>query len=139
MPEQHILPPPAPNQPYVEVSALEAGLIDIPGHLIVEGAGPEDVQTCPSLAFFIRHVPSGEHIVFDLGIRRDTTTFPPSVLSTIERYMRVQIPQTADESLAKGGMDPKDVRTILLSHLHFDQCVQQSTSRCLSLFSSQPK
>ena len=115
------LPTPKPDQGYVEVSALEAGLIKLPSHLFVEGSGPNEVHTCPTLAFFIRHVPSGAHLLFDLGLRRDTTTFPPSVLSTIARYMPVEVPQTVDESLAKGGFDAQDVQTIVLSHLHFDQ------------------
>ena len=123
---QATLPEPKPDQAYVEVSALEAGLIRLPMQLFLQGAPPDEINSCPSLAFYIRHVPSGQHLVFDLGLRRDIESFPPIVQAAIARWMPVEVPQSVDESLAKGGIDPKDVKTIVLSHVHFDQCVSSS-------------
>ncbi|OBZ71426.1 N-acyl homoserine lactonase AttM [Grifola frondosa] len=61
------LPNPEPNQAYIHVSALEAGMIHLPS--VSSQRGPL---------------------------------------------------QSVDESLKKGGLDPADVKTIILSHLHFD-------------------
>ena len=115
------LPEPRADQPFVNVSALEAGIIHLPLQLFVKGAKPDEVSVCPSLAFSIRHSATGAHLVFDLGLRRDTTTYSPRVQGLIAKYMPQEVPQSVDESLVKGGIDPKDVQTIVLSHLHYDQ------------------
>ncbi|KAF8908898.1 hypothetical protein CPB84DRAFT_1843260 [Gymnopilus junonius] len=49
------LPNPAPNQPYCNVSALEAGLIDLLDEMFITPAITGKVSTAPSLAFLIRH------------------------------------------------------------------------------------
>lgn len=115
------LPEPQPNQAYFEVSALEAGIITMPSMFVIQGAGPMDTSVVPSLAFSLRHKPSGEHLLFDLGVRRDTETLPPKTQWLIENYMPVQVPQTVEESLRKGGLDPEEVETVILSHVHYDQ------------------
>ena len=117
------LPEPNPDQPYVEVSALEAGMIKLPARLFVAGAEPDEAHWAPSLAFYIRHASSGAHVVFDLGIRRDVGTLPPVARASIERSLPVAVPQSVEESLMKGGVAPEDVQTVVLSHLHWDQCV----------------
>ncbi|KAI8986265.1 beta-lactamase-like protein [Trametes punicea] len=114
------LPEPRPDQAYIEVSALEAGIMDLPMHFFIQGATADEVSVCPSLAFSLRHVPSGAHLVFDLGLRRDASSYPPVVQGLVEKWMPYTVPQSVDESLLKGGIDPKDVQTIVLSHLHFD-------------------
>ncbi len=115
------LPEPQPNQAYVEVSALEAGVITMPLMIVIQGAGPTDTSDIPSLAFSLRHKQSGEHLMFDLGVRRDTDALAPKTQWLIEKYMPVQVPQTVEESLKKGGLSPEDVKTVILSHLHYDQ------------------
>ncbi|KAH9890345.1 beta-lactamase-like protein [Cubamyces lactineus] len=114
------LPNPGPNQAYIEVSALEAGMMTLPMQFFIKDAAANEVKLCPSLAFSLRHVPSGAHLVFDLGLRRDTSSYPPLVQGIAEKYMPYTVPQSVDESLLKGGIDPKDVRTIVISHLHWD-------------------
>ncbi len=115
------MPEPEPNQAYIEVSALEAGTMHLSMHFFIKDAAPGEVSVCPSLAFSLRHIPSGTHLVFDLGLRRDISTYPPIVQEYAKKWMPYSVPQTADESLLKGGIDPKDVQTIVLSHLHWDQ------------------
>lgn len=118
------LPTPSSNQPYIEVSALEAGTIDLPLWLFVAGESklPQS-NICPSLSFLLRHSESKAQLVFDLGLRRDVQSYPPSVLKLIAQWMPVNIPQNVAESLSKGGVEPGDVETVVLSHLHFDQYV----------------
>ncbi|EKM58502.1 uncharacterized protein PHACADRAFT_159645 [Phanerochaete carnosa HHB-10118-sp] len=117
--QDFLLPQPQPDQAYVEVSALEAGMIDLPFIHIVQGAGPEEVYRCPSLAFSIVHKPSGTHLVFDLGLRRDVEAYPPPVHAIIEAFP-FTVPQSAEESLEAGGILPEAVQTVILSHLHHD-------------------
>ncbi|KAI0650941.1 Metallo-hydrolase/oxidoreductase [Trametes meyenii] len=120
------LPAPAADQPYIDVSALEAGIIHLPLQLFVKGATPEEVNVCPSLAFSLKHSGTGAHLVFDLGLRRDKESYPPSVQGIIAKWMPIDVPQSVDESLAKGGVDPKEVQTIILSHLHWDHIGETS-------------
>ncbi|OBZ71295.1 N-acyl homoserine lactonase AttM [Grifola frondosa] len=114
------LPIAKPGQAYMHVSALEAGIIHIPLHLFMADAAPTEISVCPSLAFSLRHSTSNSHLVFDLGLRRDMESHPPAVKAVIEKWYPVSVPQSVDESLKKGGLDPADVKTIILSHLHFD-------------------
>ncbi|KAI0364586.1 hypothetical protein BV20DRAFT_955844 [Pilatotrama ljubarskyi] len=114
------LPEPHVNQPYIDVSALEGGMITLPLSFFIKHAAPTEVNVCPSVAFSLRHSSSGTHLVFDLGIRRDVSTYPPVVQGIIAKYMPVDVPQTVDESLVKGGIDPARVETVVLSHLHWD-------------------
>ncbi|KAL7279676.1 hypothetical protein ACG7TL_006083 [Trametes sanguinea] len=114
------LPAPKADQAYIEVSALEAGIMHLPLQLFMTGAAPDEVVVAPSLAFSLRHVPSGEHLVFDLGLRRDASTFPPIVQGVVEKYMPYTVPQSVEESLRKGGIEPEDMKTVVLSHLHWD-------------------
>ncbi|KAJ7131693.1 Metallo-hydrolase/oxidoreductase [Mycena crocata] len=114
------LPPPEASQAYMDVSALEAGIITLPMALYIKGASLTEVAVCPSIAFVLQHSVSGKQVVFDLGIPRNTDNLPPVVKGVIAKYMPVQVPQDAAESLKKGGLDPADVETVILSHLHFD-------------------
>ena len=116
------LPSPFTDQAYINVSALEAGIIYLPSKLYVMGASPSDVIKCPSLAFLLRHSKSNAHIVFDLGIRKDIGSYPPSIKETLKE-LPVEIPQDVAQSLEKGGIRPAEVETVIVSHLHFDQCV----------------
>nr|GAT45047.1 predicted protein [Mycena chlorophos] len=117
------LPPPAPNQAFMHVSALEAGTIKIPTDLVIQNA-PHEFMHCPSLAFYLTHSASGKHFIFDLGLRKDFSTYAPSIQ---EHYidektgrMPCAVPQDVAESCVKGGVDPKDVERVAISHLHFD-------------------
>ncbi|KAJ6551604.1 hypothetical protein B0H19DRAFT_1264260 [Mycena capillaripes] len=114
------LPTPAPSQAYMNVSALEAGLITLPMALYIKGAPLTETAVCPSIAFVLQHSGSGTRLVFDLGIPRNTEALPPAVKAVIAKYVPVQVPQDAAESLEKGGLAPADVETVILSHLHFD-------------------
>lgn len=124
------LPPPSINQAYINVSALEAGIIYLPSHKFIMGASPADVIRCPSLAFLLRHSSSNAQVIFDLGIRKDVENYPPAVEALLKE-MPVEIPQDVSESLEKGGIRPADVETVIVSHLHFDQYVLLSYLRSL--------
>ena len=116
------LPEPTPDQPYIEVSALEAGILQLILQRFIEGAKPGESIMCPSLAFSLRHSATKEHLVFDLGIPRNLEDYPPAVQKIIAGRV-IATPQSVDESLRKGGIHPADVKTVIVSHLHYDQYV----------------
>ena len=116
------LPEPLPGQPYIEVSALEAGILQLIHTRFMANSQPGESTMCPSLAFSLRHSTTGKHLVFDMGIRRDMNVHPPAVQKSIKGRV-IATPQSVDESLRKGGIDPVDVRTVIVSHLHYDQYV----------------
>ncbi|KAJ7670056.1 beta-lactamase-like protein [Mycena polygramma] len=113
------LPQPRSDQPFVNVSALEAGIIHLPLDRFVAGEST-NTRACPSLAFFVQHSHSDRHFVFDLGLRRDVGSYPPLVRTLIRDTMHVEVPQDVAESCARGGVNPAQVQTVILSHVHFD-------------------
>lgn len=113
-----ILPAPAPNQTYVTVSALEAGQLTLPEKLFVTDADPEKRATVPSLSFLIRHQSS--NLVFDLGLKRELSRYREAQQHHIAQRQPTVVSPDVAQSLRKGGMEPKDVNTVILSHVHWD-------------------
>ncbi|KAF9267457.1 Metallo-hydrolase/oxidoreductase [Marasmius fiardii PR-910] len=114
------LPPPTSDQAYWDISALEAGLIDLRTEVFIDDAIPGEVVRCPSLGFLLRHSKTGDTFVFDLGIRKDWENYPPPVVEWIQKVFPCTVPQDAAESLRKGGLQPEKVKVVCLSHVHFD-------------------
>ncbi|KLO12234.1 Metallo-hydrolase/oxidoreductase [Schizopora paradoxa] len=118
------LPPPGINQAYCHVSALEGGMMQFPSASFVTPANPEEVKMVPSLAFLITHAQTGERLLFDLGIRKDINTLPPTAAqdaaSFIGNWSLEEAIENVPNALAKGGLKPGDISRICLSHCHFD-------------------
>lgn len=114
----------AKDNVYVTVSALEAGQLTLPERLFITNADPEKKATVPSLSFLVQH-PSTDgkttKLVFDLGLKRDLTKYPPAQQAHIQnRQPTILRPDCAD-SLRAGGLDPaKDIDIVILSHVHWD-------------------
>jgi glyoxylase-like metal-dependent hydrolase (beta-lactamase superfamily II) len=113
-----VLPVPALNQSYVTISALEAGQLTLPEKLFVTDADPERRATVPSLSFLIRH--GSSKLVFDLGLKRDFAGYREAQQHHIAQRQPTVVSPDAAESLRKGGVDPKEVDTVILSHVHWD-------------------
>jgi len=115
------LPPSlGPEQAYHDVSALEGGYIDLPFRVFVAGAGADEVHTCPSLCFLLKHSVTKRHLLFDMGLHSDPDSYCPTVKKHIETYFKLNTPQDVYASLRKGGVEPKQVDSVLISHMHFD-------------------
>ncbi|KIV87115.1 hypothetical protein PV11_02683 [Exophiala sideris] len=112
------------DEVYVTVSALEGGQLTLPERLFITDADPEKRATVPSLSFLIQH-PSQDgkttRLVFDLGLKRDLTKYPPAQQAHIaNRQPTILHPDCAD-CLRGGGLDPaKDIDIVILSHVHWD-------------------
>ncbi|KIW34135.1 uncharacterized protein PV07_00931 [Cladophialophora immunda] len=116
-----LFPQDGPRQSYVELSALDAGYIGLPEREFINPHDPQAVHRCPSLAFFIRHPPTGIMIVYDLGLRRDVHNYPPKVARRLTDGTRlVEVPSDVRESLEHGGVSADDIDLVILSHIHYD-------------------
>ncbi|KAI4910865.1 hypothetical protein J4E90_007121 [Alternaria incomplexa] len=113
-----VLPAPAHDQTYVTISALEAGQLTLPERLFVTDADPERRATVPSLSFLIRH--GSSNLVFDLGLKRDFSGYREAQQHHIAQRQPTSVSPDAAESLRRGGLDPKDVDVVMLSHVHWD-------------------
>ncbi|KAH9944688.1 Metallo-hydrolase/oxidoreductase [Amylocystis lapponica] len=116
------LPPPAENQAYCDVSALEGGHITLPLSYYIESASDAEVISTPSLAFILHHSTTKAPFLFDLGIRRDWEELPPILISVFKQMPTdvLRVPQDVVQSLAKGGYEPSQITNICPSHVHFD-------------------
>lgn len=113
------LPPPAADQAYCNVSALEGGHLQMIECMWVTNVSEDDKHPAPSLAFVITHSASGKRLVFDLGIRADLENAIEPVQKRAQLFDAI-VPQDVVTSLRKGGLDPGDVTDIIISHAHWD-------------------
>ncbi|KAF8590306.1 Metallo-hydrolase/oxidoreductase [Ramaria rubella] len=104
----------------MHVSALHGGLLTLFAKRFITNAPPSEKHIAPSLAFFLRHSATGKHLLFDLGVRKDTDNFSPELQRFIKEEVPVDVPKDVVESLREGGIEPAGVETIVLSHLHYD-------------------
>jgi len=120
------LPPPAPDQAYVKVSALNGGFLTLPERNFVNDPDPKKGTTVPSMCFLIEHpgpdTGSVTRVVFDLGIKRDLTKYAqPATQHHITTRQPVYCSADARSSLLNGGLDPAtDIDYVILSHIHWD-------------------
>lgn len=101
--------------------------MQFPSASFVSPADLDEVKLVPSLAFLITHAKTNDRLLFDLGIRRDISTLPPtaaqdagSFISDTERTLDEDDIEHVPHALAKGGSKPEDITRVCLSHCHFD-------------------
>jgi hypothetical protein len=120
--EQTRLPPSAPDQVFVTISALHGGYLTLPESLFITNAQPDKRATVPSLAFLIEHVDrkstKTERIVFDLGLKREITGYAPAQQRHISQRQPVRLDPDVRASLQAGGLDPGDIDTVMVSQCH---------------------
>ncbi|CAN9265770.1 unnamed protein product [Alternaria alternata] len=74
--------------------------------------------TVPSLSFLIRH--GSSNLVFDLGLKRDFAGYREAQQHHIAQRQPTSVSPDVAESLRRGGVDPREVDTVMLSHVHWD-------------------
>lgn len=88
-----------------------------------------EVSDAPVYCFLISH--GSEHILFDLGVRRDWENYAPSTVKLVKATTTVRTEQNISEILDSDTSD-LDIRshhitTIIWSHHHFDHVGDPST------------
>jgi glyoxylase-like metal-dependent hydrolase (beta-lactamase superfamily II) len=115
------LPPDGPNQAYITLSALNAGYLWLPEREFCDPCDENAVHKAPSFSFFLVHPPTGTKIVYDLGMRKDWENYPPAIQIRIDTGVRqVDVSTDVRDSVIAGGVDPKDVDVVIVSHVHYD-------------------
>ncbi|CAM1506336.1 Fc.00g059770.m01.CDS01 [Cosmosporella sp. VM-42] len=113
--------PLASSSSRVGVSALPTGHIYLPDRWLFED-GDKDMhkarQLSPDFSFLISH-PSGGHILFDLGMRKDFDG-NPTVIRADHDYISPIVPKDAIDLLSQGHIQPSQISAVVFSHLHFD-------------------
>ncbi|EIW80177.1 hypothetical protein CONPUDRAFT_57904 [Coniophora puteana RWD-64-598 SS2] len=129
------LPAPAPNQAYLDVSALDGGRLACPAWMILSGVPMTSSERLevPSLGFLLSHSASGKKVVYALGMPRleDLSTLPgfetfahiylgdEGKVSPL-RLFTFESDGCVHDSLKKGGVQPEEVDVVVISHLHWD-------------------
>ncbi|PIL34062.1 hypothetical protein GSI_03772 [Ganoderma sinense ZZ0214-1] len=114
------LPPPAADQAYCEVSAIDSGYIyGAPLRPLVDAAEEDERANIPCLAFVLRHSRTGESFLFDLGIRPDVENLKGAGVRASRMGFRVE-GRDIPAALEKDGLSRADVKHIAISHIHYD-------------------
>jgi len=123
------LPPPAKDQKYVSVSPMAGGFITLSDHFFVHPATKGAKRTVPSLVFLVTHPGTSAfggdpskpfRMMFDLGLRKSREAYPPVLQKHIDGRAPHNLPPGVAAQLTDGGMDPKDIDLVILSHVHYD-------------------
>ncbi|KAF1977089.1 hypothetical protein BU23DRAFT_319670 [Bimuria novae-zelandiae CBS 107.79] len=134
LPWHHI--PAAPSGTTCNVHLLQAGGLEIPYDLTLLPGPNENSHTLDphydnstSKRFyvpdycFIEHLPTGNHYIFDLGMRKDLENLPPPTIVKGALPIFPAFPKSPADILKEHGgeeQQPENVKTVLFSHVHFD-------------------
>ena len=114
------LPSPAPDQAYCEVSALDAGHINMFLGQLVDVAKTDEKTDLPVLSFVLRHSHTRAVFLFDLGIRPDVHNLNPGALALTAKMGMTLTGSDIPALLERGGLAREAVQHVCLSHIHFD-------------------
>ncbi|KAF1960388.1 Metallo-hydrolase/oxidoreductase [Byssothecium circinans] len=116
---------------HVSVSIIDTGaLITVPTSMFIADPLPgHESLTAIAFVFLIEHEPSGQKILFDLGIRKDFENLPPVVTALLSAPgLEVEVKEDVADVLNKDGrVRPEDVNAIIWSHAHLDHTGDPST------------
>ncbi|KAI0717290.1 beta-lactamase-like protein [Cerioporus squamosus] len=114
------LPPPAKDQAYCDVSAFDAGHINMLLGQLVDVAKGDEMTDLPVLSFLLRHSRTGDILLFDLGIRPDVENYSTGALELSRKMGMTLQGRDIPAALERGGVSRADVKRVVLSHIHFD-------------------
>lgn len=136
--------PSSPNGTTCNVHLLQAGGLLIPydrvllpgpkqqSHTVSPDYDPTKSEKyyVPDYCFLIEHPPTGDHYIFDLGMRKDLDALPPIIKKTTLPVF-TPFPKSPAEILKKYGNSqeqPEKVKAVLFSHVHFDHVGDGATA-----------
>ncbi|KAI0093152.1 beta-lactamase-like protein [Irpex rosettiformis] len=119
---------PTPTTPPItlKLSALLTTFIHLPFHTVFQdcldsGYPDSSGSYVPVFSFLIEH-PSEGKVLFDLGVRKNAEGYPPhfNVPRVSQSRAGVSAKKDVAELLVEGGIDPKEIKHVIYSHLHWD-------------------
>lgn len=109
------------QQATVSLHALSAGHFTLPEYQFIHPVSTEARKSVPSLAFLLQHRnrDTGKltRVVFDLGLRKDVKRYAAPIQKHIETRQPMTTRPDVMESLAKGGLQAKDIDFVIFSHV----------------------
>ncbi|KAM6515700.1 hypothetical protein FALCPG4_013916 [Fusarium falciforme] len=106
-----------------KLSALRGGTFTLPKKTFVSGESDNERCQVPSLSFLIVHQPSAvgpRHILFDLGLRRNTKEYSLPIQNHLRNRLPLQTLPDVRQSLLDAGLSCEDIDKVILSHVHWD-------------------
>ncbi|OQE31163.1 hypothetical protein PENFLA_c002G04697 [Penicillium flavigenum] len=89
--------------------------------------GVEKKKPGPVLTFLLEH-PSGQKLVFDLGIRKDYQNYAPTVANYIPTTnYDIQVSKNVIDILEENGIPGESINAVIWSHWHWDHIGDPST------------
>lgn len=108
------------EEEYIKLSLLPGGSLTLPELLFCDDQQDKDARVIvPSLSFLLQH-PSGFKIVFDLGMRKIWQDYAPSIRQHLQKRLPIETEPDVSDCLRRGGLEPRDVDAVILSHVHYD-------------------
>ncbi|KAL3461033.1 beta-lactamase-like protein [Aspergillus heterothallicus] len=106
--------------PLIKLSLLPSGFLTLPSRFFcADKHSSNERLLVPSMSFLLQH-PSGKKTVFDLGIRRNLADYPDSIHPHLLTRQPINTVPDVCDSLRAGGIEPRQVDTVILSHVHYD-------------------
>ncbi|KAG0640157.1 beta-lactamase-like protein [Tuber brumale] len=105
------------------VHTLEAGHAFLPERLLFNDTTPTNADTAhefPAHIFHLHHPGKNLHMLWDAGIRRDTSAYAPAMQAAFEAFLHPYVPEDAPTGLSRNGVSPESIDYIFCSHAHFD-------------------
>ncbi|KAF5586533.1 3-hydroxyisobutyrate dehydrogenase [Fusarium pseudoanthophilum] len=113
----------ATAQGKASLCVVQGGSFTIDLSLFVDGVSMEKRSTVPCLCFIITYQASEgikKRILYDLGICRDISSYPPRIQEQLPHHYPLEVFPDVKQRLLEGGLSPKDIDQIILSHMHWD-------------------
>ncbi|CVK96636.1 uncharacterized protein FMAN_10966 [Fusarium mangiferae] len=111
-------------QGQVRVSALQGGTFTLPKKFFVSGATNEEFTRVPSLSFLLTQTRGADRrhkrTLFDLGLRRDISTYTPEIQDHLKERLPIQTTPDVLHILTDSGLKANDIDQVILSHVHWD-------------------
>lgn len=123
------LPAASKDQNYVTVSPIAGGFITLAEQFFVAPATQDAKRTVPSLTFLVTHPGTSAfgadpskpcRMMFDLGLRRAKERYPEHLQRHIDGRAPHRLPPGVAAQLKAGGLDPREIDLVMLSHVHYD-------------------
>lgn len=84
----------------------------VPADGTADAGGPLAPWVAPGYSFLVEHTATGRRVVFDLGMRKDPTTFAPPFIKA-EGKVEVKIKNDVAEQIQAGGIELNSVEAVI--------------------------